>query len=371
VTKPNYLVPAFETAAITVVMLGWNNYVGAAPWARVDASTIGRNVTTPWVLDQDRYWINQSGHPYQGVFPYSAARSSGVEFWRSGAYAFAASAAWEIAGETTLPSVNDQVTTTIAGMVLGEALHRISGMILDGGHGPWRLTAATLFAPIETMNRALLGTPAPDYAPRSRVVARTGALAFDDGSDAKPRAAAVPDFGVRLSYGLPGDPELRLESPFDRFELEASFSTERDPVASVIARGIVAGETFERDAVGGLAGLALQFDFTALGHIGASTSAVGLATEARWELAPDVALEGTAVASAVVIGAAGFLPDRTEHQRTYRIGPGGQGELGLELRASSGSRTGRARSSSGCSGGTPSASRRSTRTARRIPGSAR
>jgi hypothetical protein len=331
--SPNYTVPAIETAGITLVMLGWNNVVGSAPWARVDSATVGRNLSTPWVLDQDRFWINQIGHPAQGVFPYSVARSSGVDFWRSGLYPFAASAVWEIAGETTLPSINDQVTTTVAGMVLGEALHRISGMILEGGSSPWRIAAATVFAPLETGNRLLLRTAPEQESQRSRFVAQFGGRALDAGSDPRPRATVVPDIGARLTYGIPGDPSLELERPFDRFELEASYSAEIDPVASVFGRGVVAGSTFDAGAVRGLTGVVLQFDFTALGHMPASTSAIGVTAEARWELGPRVALEGTAVASAVILGATGFLPDRDEHQRTYRIGPGGQGELGLELRA--------------------------------------
>ncbi|WP_242360480.1 DUF3943 domain-containing protein [Anaeromyxobacter sp. SG17] len=328
-----HLLPALETGVITGVMLGWNVSIGGAPWARVTAHTIGRNLRGSWVLDEDRFWINQIGHPFQGIFPYSAARSSGLGFWASTPYPFVASAIWEIVGETTLPSVNDQITTPLAGVVLGEMFHRVSGMILDGPRSGWRLAAATTFAPIESMNRALVGTDPPAPTPRSRVQLRVGALSFDPDLRAGGNEGVVPELGVRLSYGLPGDPRFRFERPFDHFELESTYSTEKDPLATLFARGVLAGRTFEGERVRGLAGVALQFDFSALRRHSVSTSAVGLSAEGRWELAPRVALEGAATASAVLLGAAGYLGGRPVHDRSYRMGPGGQAHLEAQLRA--------------------------------------
>ena len=53
---------------------------------------------------------------YHGI-----ARSNGQGYWPSVVYTFAGSVLWEIAGETTPPSRNDQIASGIAGSFLGEA----------------------------------------------------------------------------------------------------------------------------------------------------------------------------------------------------------------------------------------------------------
>ena len=76
---------------------------------------IRRNLRGPWVVDDDPFQINQFGHPYQGAMYHGIARSNGLGYWSSVGYTFAGSALWEIAGETTPPSVNDQIASGIAG----------------------------------------------------------------------------------------------------------------------------------------------------------------------------------------------------------------------------------------------------------------
>ena len=39
---------------------------------------------------------------------------------------------WETAGETTPPSINDYVTTTIGGSFVGESLFRMASLLLEG-----------------------------------------------------------------------------------------------------------------------------------------------------------------------------------------------------------------------------------------------
>jgi hypothetical protein len=130
---------------------------------------------------------------------------------------------------------------------------------------------------------------------------------------------------------VPGDRRFRFERPFDHFELESTYSTQADPVATVFARGVLAGRMFEGERVRGLTGLALQFDFSALGRSRVSTSALGLSVEGRWEASSRVALEGAATASAVLLGAAGYLSGRPDELRDYRMGPGGQAHLEVRL----------------------------------------
>ena len=64
---------------------------------------------------------------------YGLARSSGLGFWESLAYSNVGSFLWKMAGETDPPSINDQITTGNAGSLLGEALFRMAGLVLEEG----------------------------------------------------------------------------------------------------------------------------------------------------------------------------------------------------------------------------------------------
>ena len=80
------------------------------------------------------------------------ARASGLNYWQSLGYTFVGSLFWEIAGETTRPSQNDQISTGIGGSFLGEALFRMSNLWLENqtGRGFWRelLVAAAISPPV-------------------------------------------------------------------------------------------------------------------------------------------------------------------------------------------------------------------------------
>ena len=105
-------------------------------------STIWRHLTKGhWGFDGDSFQINQIQHPYQGAVYQGFARSAGIGFWESSAYTFLGSFVWEVAGETTTPSINDQVASGIGGSFLGEPLFRLASLVLeDGGDNPgfWR-----------------------------------------------------------------------------------------------------------------------------------------------------------------------------------------------------------------------------------------
>ena len=100
----------------------------------VTPSTAWRHLTKgPWGFDGDSFQVNQLQHPYQGAVYQGFARSAGLGFWPSAAYTFLGSFVWEVAGETTKPSINDQVASGIGGSLLGEPLFRLSSLILEDG----------------------------------------------------------------------------------------------------------------------------------------------------------------------------------------------------------------------------------------------
>ena len=97
-----------------------------------DWESIWKNLRTVPVFDKDPFNVNQIGHPYQGSMYYGFARSAGLNFWESAGYTLLGSFLWEIAGETTPPSINDYVTTTIGGSFVGESLFRMASLLSRG-----------------------------------------------------------------------------------------------------------------------------------------------------------------------------------------------------------------------------------------------
>ena len=81
------------------------------------------------MVDNDPFQVNQFMHPYQGSLYHGAARSAGLSYWEAAALTFAGSAWWEITGEKTPPSRNDQIASGIAGSFLGEPLFRMARLV--------------------------------------------------------------------------------------------------------------------------------------------------------------------------------------------------------------------------------------------------
>jgi hypothetical protein len=329
-----YLTPAAEALALQGLIMGWNRYVGAARWATVTPDSVHQNLTGRWVFDNDAYFINQVGHPYQGSFPYAAARSAGLGFWTSAAFPLAASALWEVAGETEAPSINDQVTTTVGGIVLGEVLYRASDWVRGDGRNGWRTVAATLLSPMSTVNRRVLrGEPleAPEALRLETSIGVQAEVSRPSGEQPVPATAA---FGVALTHGLPGDAGFTFERPFDHFDARFAFSPSDDPSVTLRARGLMAGTDFAAGGRGaGLWGLWLGFDLESPGARRVSTSSLGLGATGRWEVARGVGLEGTAIGSAVLLGAAGVVAREPGSDRDYRFGPGAQALLDVAVTA--------------------------------------
>jgi hypothetical protein len=108
------------------VFLNLGARLGEAGFAATTFRTIGENLSTPrWMWeDGDRFLINQFGHPYQGSTYFAGARANGFNFYESILFGPVGSFLWETTCEPE-PSINDLITTTVAGAALGEMLHRL------------------------------------------------------------------------------------------------------------------------------------------------------------------------------------------------------------------------------------------------------
>src|SRR5215207_11092312 len=247
-TQRSYLIPALEIVGFdTLLNLFDRTYFGCCDFDS-DFSSIERNLRSSWVVDSDSFTVNQLGHPYQGSMYHGFARASGLSYWESLAYTFVGSAAWEIAGETTPPSRNDQISTGIGGSFLGEALFRMSNLWLERDPSPtwWRKIKAAAISPPVGFNRLAFGNrfdavfPSNDpvYYSRLQIGAASATQNLPGTSTEIKRNEAVVDFA--LDYGLPGDPSYPYKRAFDYFTFQAAGSSAIG-FESVMTRGLLLG----------------------------------------------------------------------------------------------------------------------------------
>ena len=264
----SFAVPAYEIAGYELLLNRFDHYAIDHQTYESPISDFRENVHHKWVVDNDKFATNQFLHPYQGAIYQGMARSAGLSFWESFAYTMAGSLLWEEAGETTRPSVNDQVATGIGGLFLGEPLFRMASLLLEtgssGSPSAWREWAAAAISPPTGLNRLAFGDrfrgvfrsydPAvftrvdlnasltPHFSSNVNVNAD---LTAPPASQTLKRREASADF--TMSYGLPGKPDYSYDRPFDYFQFEFVAST-ASTFETVFSRGLLLGTSYELGA---------------------------------------------------------------------------------------------------------------------------
>jgi len=342
----SYLIPALEVPGFIFGLNQFNRHVLGGNDYDTDWDSIWRNLRTAPVFDTDPFSVNQIGHPYQGSIYYGLARSAGLNFWESFGYTLFGSFLWETAGETTLPSINDYVTTSVGGSFVGEAAFRMASLLLEGGGetpGLWRELGAALISPSTAFNRLLFGErfkPVfPSRDPAIFIRLRLGATLTADVSNANlsqnvKRQEGSADF--YMTYGLPGKPGYQYTRPFDFFLFEFTGVPNADSpqnlIENVTIRGLLAGTKYEvGDDYRGVWGLFGGYEYLSPQIFRIATTNLALGTVAQWWLTRTLALQGTALAGAG-FGAAGTVGDKDE--RDYRYGVTPEVLLNLRLIAS-------------------------------------
>lgn len=325
-THKSYILPAVEIVAMdAAVNLGGRLLIGPAHY-EVSPASIRRNLRGPWAVDDDPFEINQFLHPYQGGMYHGIARSNGLGYWPSAAYTFAGSALWEIAGETTPPSRNDQIASGIAGSFLGEPLFRISRLLLDrADHGPgvWRILGSMLASPPVGINHVLVGTPegsvARDAVPFSDIRVQFGTAAIANGRARSLSSLTLtqPRLALSMDYGYPGDASYRHARPFDYFRIESSVST--DGMVQLSTRGLVAGADYGVGRLGGIWGLYGSYDYFAPDRFHFSSTALSFGTTLQASLSESIVVQSSALAGAGYAAAQSF--DETDRDYHYGAAP--------------------------------------------------
>ncbi len=327
----SHLIPITETVAIEVA-IQLAAQLSGAEWAKISPSTMRDNLTASWVVDEDPFTIDQLGHPVQGALPFLAARSMGHGFWVSAAYSTVASFGWELLAENEPPSLNDQITTPIAGSLVGESFHRMSRALRAGNPGIVRKGAATLLDPVGAFNRGVFGKAWRDRVPPS-YYAHLGVGWERVSGDGAAESATVSDelhLELVLEHGLPGDPDLKLRRPLDHFVLRGAVDLSADnTVGTFDIRGLVLGKRL--DSARGFYGIYGLYDY--MNPDGVRVSVIGVGPGASVEVAPtdSTYLRGTAVAALVPWGAAGGSSEMQGPPIDYHHGPGAQQILEVEF----------------------------------------
>ena len=323
--KPNYILPAAEIVAFDAALHAFDRaFLNDTGAFSVTPASIRRNLRAKWVVDDDLYEINQVGHPYQGSMYHGFARSAGLNYWASSAYTFAGSLLWEIAGETSTPSFNDQIASGIAGSFLGEALFRTANLLIDKADnkpGFGRMLLVLFVSPPTAANRALFGDRFDRVMPTR-----------DPMYDARIQAGASRDetmIDLSLDYGLPGTPTYTYRRPFDNFNIHAILSS-KSVLESFMTRGLLAGQDYARGmAIRGVWGLYGGYDYLSPELFRVSTTALSVGTSAQSWLSEHVALQGAALGG-VGYAAAQTLPNSTS-EREYHYGIAPQGVISVRV----------------------------------------
>jgi len=155
------VVPILEVSLTNGVIWAFDRYVGDYHYAHISAGSVKNNFENGFHWDTDDFPTNFSLHPYSGSAYFNCARSNGYSFYHSVPFAFGGSLMWEMFGETTRPSYNDLINTTVSGIFLGEVMYRLSSSILDdqstGAPRVFREIAATVINPVRGFNRLFQG----------------------------------------------------------------------------------------------------------------------------------------------------------------------------------------------------------------------
>jgi len=329
---------AIEIVTFDLLLSNFNRATSRSHDYDVSFHSIEHNLRGPWVVDHDPFSVNQFGHPYQGSLYHGAGRSLGLDYWRASALTFAGSLFWEIAGENTPPSKNDQVASGIAGSFLGEPLFRMAHLV--GDHSslspalrPW---LASAISPPVGLNRWAFGNDRygavfDDHDPAyySRLHLGGNHVTNDNFASSHgvhPRAAQV-DYA--MDCGLPGKPGYSYRRPFDYFNFEVALSSSNG-VENLTSNGMLLGDRFAwGESVRGIAGLYGGYEFLAPQVFRVSTTSVSLGTTLQWWATRHVALQAGISGGIGYTAVSSTLRDAASSEYHYGMAP--RGALNLRL----------------------------------------
>jgi hypothetical protein len=289
-------------------------------------------------VDNDPFSVNQFAHPYQGSLYHSIGRSMGLDYWRASALTFAGSVWWEITGEKTPPSKNDQVASGIAGSFFGEPLFRMAHLV--GDHSslspalrPW---LASAISPPVGVNRWAFGDNRygavfDDHDPAyySRLHLGGNHVTNDQFASSNGVHTKAAQVDYQMDYGLPGKPGYSYRRPFDYFNFQAVLSSSNG-VENLTSNGMLVGDHFAwGDNVRGIAGVYGGYEYLAPQVFRVSTTSVSLGSNLQWWVGEKVAVQAGVTGGIGYAAASSSL--RNVDTTEYHYGMAPRGAMNLRL----------------------------------------
>lgn len=337
--EKNYWLPAIEVVGLNFGVWGYHRYLSGENWSNISWETIKNNFKYGFEWDADGYLINQFWHPFHGSNYYNSARSNGLSFWESAAYAFGGSLTWEYFYENERPSYNDIVNTPVTGIILGEISFRVSNLIIDestvGFERFIREFSSTLIDPMQGFNRLIRGdmwkAGKSNNRPKFNMIVSTGVHNVFFGSkfnDSKSYLALRAD----LNYGDEFSASEH-QKPFDYFSLHTEVNiTQGDNIVGIFASGVLWDNKLNLfEHTNNIIGIYKEVDI----HINtvyklSATSVTGQIIN-RIHLSPSIAMQNYFGLSAILMGGTNSQYS-SEYGKDYNIGPGASGKIGLTLK---------------------------------------
>ncbi|MET0383025.1 MAG: DUF3943 domain-containing protein, partial [Burkholderiaceae bacterium] len=329
-------IPVLEIIGFDLALSNLNRSFSGSHDYDVSWASIRRNLKGPWVTDNDPFRINQFAHPYQGSIYHGIGRSMGLDYWQASALTFAGSAWWEITGEKTPPSKNDQIASGIAGSFFGEPLFRMAHLVADRStlRDDWRHWVAGAISPPVGVNRWAFGDRRygarfedhdPAYYSRLHI-GGVRTVRQDIGPDDRARRdAAQVDFS--MDYGLPGKQGYSYDRPFDYFNFQAVLSG-ANGVENLSSNGLLLGDHVSLGAAfRGIAGIYATYEYLAPQIFHVSTTSVSLGTTGQIWLSQDWAVQASALAGVGYAAASTTIRNVNSAEYHYGMAPRGGATL--------------------------------------------
>lgn len=232
-----------------------DRYILNESFSRVGFNSWQHNIQTGWEWDQDRFGMNYFFHPFSGGMYFNAARANGYSYFGSVPFATFGSLEWEYFGETTLPSYNDLINTTVNGSFIGEILYRLGSNILDdqttGANRFFRELAVGIMTPNRFFSRLLQGelsrlTTEEVYQKEPlNITLEAGYHKVNPGTKIENGGTTSFNINLNLDYGNPF--EKRSRKPFDYFKVRSDldFGVGRKIIDLISGYGILFGKNVQ------------------------------------------------------------------------------------------------------------------------------
>ncbi len=283
---------------------------------------IWKSICNPYIFDSSPFLRNQLVHPLAGSLFFTAARSNNLDFWTSFAYTAVSSWMMENLFQYSYTSINDLITTTMAGCITGEVLHRLGYVVFD----LWN-PLLWFVSPVDAANDVLRNRWGKSFQSRGgskvdmyktefflgggfsyTLLSSNGGSANNSATDATATATSASSaasatsatdansasrssihassaaqngfsgfgsFGAYLVYGEPFD--HKTKQPFDQFSMDIQLFTDFGGVSGFMAieGQLYSWPFFQNTRLPSSIGISLNYKVNLLEELSYSTNALG------------------------------------------------------------------------------------------------